>query len=103
MATDSLFQSDRQTTKKARIVGNQESSPAKQGSKWDGMKRYAIYTGTSTGWDWNCYYFLAGTGMVIIAKPGPLFSQFEPCCRGFEWSAESHSLLGSDAGRLVLG
>ena len=24
-----------------------------------------LHTGTSTGWDWSGYYFLAGTGMVI--------------------------------------
>ena len=30
------------------------------------------------GWDWN-YYFRAGTGMVIISIPAPLFFQFQPC------------------------
>ena len=31
------------------------------------MGRYetVCHTGTSTGWDWNCY-FLAGTGIIII-------------------------------------
>ena len=38
----------------------------KQGSKWDGMKRYAI-PGLP----------LARTGIVIISIPAPLFSQFE--------------------------
>ena len=39
-----------------------------QGSNWDRMKRYAILG-----------LPLAGTGMVIISIPGPLFSKFEPC------------------------
>ena len=50
------------------------------------MGRYEAicHTGTSTGWEWNCYYFLAGTGMVIISILAPLFSQFEPWVQLFQ-------------------
>ena len=56
------------------------------------MGRYetVCHTGTSNGWDWNCYYFLAGTGMVIISIPAPLFfpnsSPGKTCSHGERYS-----------------
>ena len=50
-----------------------------QGSKWDGMKRYAILGLRLAGTGIVIIFWLGlQHGMVIISILAPLFSQFEP-------------------------